>query len=72
MDDFIKKSEAVPDDLLRTCATKNTFAEQQVRVYPVTNHHDQDVNQATQRLISAHAAKYGQCRILMQVNRKIK
>ncbi len=68
VDDFIKKSEAVPDDMLRTCATKNIFAEQNVRVFPVTNHPDQDVNLATQTLISEHAAKYAQLRILMQVS----
>jgi hypothetical protein len=68
VDDFIKKFEAVPDKLLRTCATKNIFAEQNVRVYPVTNHPVQDVNLATQTLITEHAEKYAQCRILMQVS----
>ncbi len=68
IDFVLKKSSAVPDDMLKSCAVFNILAEQNVRVNPVTNHLDQDVNQATQNLISAHASKYAQFRILMQVS----
>ena len=68
-DDYIKKNQSLPDDLLRSCEMKNIFSEQGTLVMPLTNHHDLDVNNASINLIHKHQEKYSRVyRILMQVS----
>lgn len=68
VDDYIKNSDGgVPDDLIRTCVAKNIFSEQNSRVFPINNHPDIDINQASNNLINTHFSKYSKRRTLAQV-----
>jgi hypothetical protein len=67
VDDYIKKTEMIPDKDLRNCAAMQIFTENNVRVFPISHHSDPDVNNASAQLIQTHFQKFGNMRILGQV-----
>lgn len=64
--DFIKKSEEIPDESLRHCQAHVTFSEQNQRVYAISHHKDPMINKASYDIISSHLNKFKYCRIIAQ------
>ncbi|CAF0866937.1 unnamed protein product [Brachionus calyciflorus] len=65
-DDFFSKTEFIPDELLRNCLTKNTFSDTNLRLFPITNHPNKYINEASSSLLGQHYTKFNQCKILSQ------
>lgn len=66
--DFVKQTtcSTVPDELIRKCQSQNIFSEQNTRIYPLNHHPDFDINNASNRLLSDHSARFINSRILAQ------
>ncbi|EDO42546.1 predicted protein, partial [Nematostella vectensis] len=56
----------LPDHLIVNCAGTDIFADEQIRVWPITTFHDHDVNNGSQRLVQEHSTSFPTERILMQ------
>lgn len=65
--DFLQKSENIPDEKLRTCQGVTTFQEQLPRVQPITHHHEILINKSSADLIQVHSNQLSNGRILMQL-----
>ncbi|RMZ96223.1 SSUH2 -like protein [Brachionus plicatilis] len=65
-DDFFSKTEFVPDKLLKKCVVETIFSDTNYRVFPVTNHPNQYINEASSNLLNQHLNKFSQSRILSQ------
>lgn len=65
--DFLKQNASnLPDELMRKCQAQNVFSEQNIRVSPLNHHPDAQINAASSRLLSDHASRFVNSRILAQ------
>ncbi|BFZ08343.1 hypothetical protein BsWGS_11382 [Bradybaena similaris] len=69
LDDHIVERTALPDELIRTVSGLTAFEETSPRVWPVNHFPEQEINAASNNIVSKHAGQFTAERILMQRHR---
>ncbi|XP_059150493.1 protein SSUH2 homolog isoform X2 [Physella acuta] len=69
LDDHIIERTSLPDELIRTVSGQVAFEETSPRVWPVNHFPEQEINAASNTLVSRHGSSFGGERILMQRHR---
>jgi len=64
--DHVVEKTALPDELIKTVSGQMAFTETQPRVWPINHFPDQEINSASNALVSSHGTKFPSERILMQ------
>ncbi|XP_076469589.1 protein SSUH2 homolog isoform X2 [Babylonia areolata] len=67
--DYIVERTALPDQLIRTVSGQVAFEEQYPRVWPINHFPDQEVNTASNSIVTEHSRAFPTERILMQRQR---
>ena len=60
------RAERIPNKLIRKAMAQNILSENNLRIKPITNHPDNDINQASANLINEHNCLYSNVKILSQ------
>jgi hypothetical protein len=68
LEDFFKGQESVPVEELRNCVAEKIFSEENIRIYPLSNYPDPQINMVSQQIVNSHTTKFNDKRILMQMH----